>query len=140
MKHGKARATSAKKIKISSSAHNLKGANRLACKPLSPPSPPEGYAGLLDFNLIFRRWLRFRSTDVATFRMKTFICRGRSRLSNANSCALSSRNIPEYRVAFCSFLDEFALVFPIENVDIFHVSLKLLNFYHVFISSQMDKK
>lgn len=67
-----------------------------------PVLAPEGCAGLLDFNLIFRRWLRFRSTNVATFRMKTLARRGVARsprplivivvLSSANSHALTSEN------------------------------------------------
>lgn len=105
-------------------------------EPLSPWSPPEGYAGLLDFNLIFRQWLRFRSTNVATFRMKTLICRGMSRLSNANLCALSSRNITEYRIFFVAFLASlYHWVFLLKML-IFHVSLKFLNFYHkIFVFS-----
>lgn len=97
-------------------------------EPLPPSSPPEGYAGLLDFNLIFRRWLRFRSTNVATFRMKTFICRGKSRLSNANSYALSSRNISKYRVFFVAFLASLHHWFFLLKMLIFHVSLKFLIF------------
>lgn len=64
---------SAKKIKISSSARNSEGATPCANEPLCAPG---GCTGLLDFNLIFRRWLQFRSANVATFRMKTLACRG----------------------------------------------------------------